>query len=591
VATDQSDGIGSGGPRLPGWRGLLIVWAVVALAVATVILWAEWRQSPLRQVVATATGHHDPVPGDTTPEPAAAADPATEAAAAAGPATEAPTPPEPAAAPGPVTEAPVPPEPAAAPTLMAEAPAEAEPAPPADPPAAPAQHAEASPAPAPPAAQPATDADPVAADNPASGGEPAAEVATTPATPPAIAAAPPAVVEPAAPAAAPLAIGGPVAPAAAPAVATPAAPPAPEVAAAPAPAPAAAAPEPPAVAAPRPVTLGLTLSPPPAAPAQPAAPTPAPDAPPSGAQAATMPPGLQVPAAVAAGRQVPPAPPPAASAIPAPDMALLEASAHGLLPRRGADGRLPWQYYAQPFHRTDNRPRVAIIIADSGMALSVTEDAIRRLPPLIAIAISPYAPQPALIASRARARGMETLIAVPMEPSGYPLNDPGARPLLTMATSAQNAQNLDWALSRFAGYIGAVGALGSMRGERFAVMPDMMRRVHDSLRERGLIYIDPRPGTLTTERVWGRTVDVILDEPPTRVEVERRLADLDVAARLRGSALGYAGTLTPGLIERLLTWSAGLDARGLVLTPVSAILRVRTPLEPAPAAEPASANR
>jgi len=130
-----------------------------------------------------------------------------------------------------------------------------------------------------------------------------------------------------------------------------------------------------------------------------------------------------------------------------------------------------------------------------------------------------------------------------------------------------------------------------MRGERFAQMPDQMRRMHDTLRERGLLYIDPRAGTTTTDRVWGRTVDIVLDDPPTRNEIERRISELETSARLRGSALGFAGHLTPVLLDRLVSWAVGMEARGLTLAPVSSVLRVRQPVETGPFLDPTAVNR
>lgn len=259
-----------------------------------------------------------------------------------------------------------------------------------------------------------------------------------------------------------------------------------------------------------------------------------------------------------------------------------------MLPRRGPDGRLPYMVYAQPYRRADTRSRIGLIVADSGAYGAYSEDALRRLPSQVAIAISPYAPHAETMAARARERGMETLVALPLEPAGFPLNDPGQRALLTIRSPAENADNLDWVLSRFPGYVGVIGALGPMRGERFANLPENLRRVHDTLRERGLLYIDPRPGTPTTDRVWGRTIDIVLDEPPMRNEIERRLSEIDTIARLRGSALGYAGTLSPTLLDRLVAWAAGLEARGLTLVPVSSMLRVRQPAEPEP---PVPVNR
>ena|GEM_PF-566139 len=260
-------------------------------------------------------------------------------------------------------------------------------------------------------------------------------------------------------------------------------------------------------------------------------------------------------------------------AIPPPDPALLEPSRHGALPRVGADGRTPIRAYGRPFDRGDTRPRVAVVVADIGLGAALTEEAVRRLPPAIGLALSPYAPRLQAVAERARERGMETLVSIPMEPTGYPLNDPGDRALLTGRPAAENLDNLDWALGRFAGYVGAIGALGGMRGERAAAMPELFAAVQDVLRGRGLLYVDPRPGAPPPPRAWGRSVDLVLDEPPTRGEIDRRLAQLEQAARERGSALGLAGGATPVVIERLAAWASGLDRRGLALAPVSALIR------------------
>jgi polysaccharide deacetylase 2 family uncharacterized protein YibQ len=240
----------------------------------------------------------------------------------------------------------------------------------------------------------------------------------------------------------------------------------------------------------------------------------------------------------------------------------------------GADGRTSIRAYGRDFDRRDTRPRIGIVVADVGMNATHTEEAIRRLPPAVAMALSPYAPGRVQAAERARERGMETLISVPMEPARYPFDDPGEQALLTGRPMAENMDRLAWVLSRTQGYVGAIGAIGGMRGERFAAMPDAMATVQDSLRLRGLLYLDPRPGAPPPTNAWGRAVDVVLDEPAgTRGEIDRRLAELETVARNRGSALGLAGALTPVLVERIAAWAPGLEARGLVLAPVTAMIR------------------
>jgi hypothetical protein len=253
---------------------------------------------------------------------------------------------------------------------------------------------------------------------------------------------------------------------------------------------------------------------------------------------------------------------------------LLEAGRHGALPRIGADGRTSIRAYGREFDRRDTRPRLGIVVADIGLAAAPTEDAIRRLPPAVALAISPYAPRPAEAAERARARGMETLIAIPLEPTGYPLNDPGDRALLTGRPMAENLDQLDWALARVQGQVGAIGVVAGMRGERFAALPEAIGAVQEALFRRGLLYLDPRPGAAAPARAWGRGVDVVLDEPArTRGEIERRLGELEAIARDRGSALGLAGAPTSVLVETVTAWAAGLEQRGMVLAPVSAMIQ------------------
>ena len=297
-----------------------------------------------------------------------------------------------------------------------------------------------------------------------------------------------------------------------------------------------------------------------------ALPPPAPEPPPLAA------------ASVSSAVLVTPPPAPGARPIAPPDPALLEERGDGVrLPRIGPGGRTSFRAYAHAgFDRADTRPRVAVVLAGIGRSAGNAEEVIRRLPPAVTLALNPYAPRLDQLAERARERGMETLVAVPTESSGYPVADPaGDRALLTGASLAENFRRLDWALARTAGYVGVLGGLGPLRGggERSALLSELMGSVQDVLCSRGLLFVDPRPGAPDPSRAWGRAVDIVLDEPATRGEIERRLADLERLARERGSAVGLAGEPAPVLVERLAVWAAGLDARGVALAPVTAVIR------------------
>ncbi|MGG5820490.1 divergent polysaccharide deacetylase family protein [Falsiroseomonas sp. HW251] len=314
----------------------------------------------------------------------------------------------------------------------------------------------------------------------------------------------------------------------------------------------------------------------PAAPA--AAPAPAP-APPPQAAAPTPPPPAP------AGTPVAPEPPPLSAAatprsdaspvIAPPDPQLLERSRHGDIPRLGPDNRSSIRAYARAFDRGDQRPRVGVIVNNIGLFAQHSDDAIRRLPGAITLAVSPYALRPEAMLDRARARGMEVLIALPLEPQGYgQAADPGDRALLTTLTLNENMDRLDWALSRIQGQVGAIGGLGGMRGERYAANAELLGALQQQLTQRGLLYVDPRPGAPTPARAFGRSVDVLLDEPSAvRAEVERRLAGLEALARSQGSALGLANDPVPSVVAAISAWSAGLEERGVVIAPVSVLIR------------------
>jgi polysaccharide deacetylase 2 family uncharacterized protein YibQ len=272
----------------------------------------------------------------------------------------------------------------------------------------------------------------------------------------------------------------------------------------------------------------------------------------------------------------------AGAAIAPPNPALLEPSpdvALGQLPRIGADGSAPAQIYAAGFDRSDQRPRVALLIAGIGMNEAESGVAVANLPASVSLAISPYAPRLEALLAQARAAGHELLVSLPLEPQAYPLNDPGHHALLTGASLAVNAQRLDWALTRFGGYVGATGALGDLRGERFAAAPDQMEPVLDTLARRGLLYVDPRPnarrfGAMRPSRGAYRGIDLVVDDPPGQEAVDAALARLERVAVNRGAAIGLVGRPAPLTLDRIGVWLLGLEARGVALAPVSVVVQM-----------------
>lgn len=258
-----------------------------------------------------------------------------------------------------------------------------------------------------------------------------------------------------------------------------------------------------------------------------------------------------------------------------PDPALLEpvtGSRSDFLPRIAQDGRMPMQAYAAGFDNSSRRPRVGVLIAGVGLNQADSMTAIRSLPGGVTLAISPYARDPTKLLTAARLAEHEYLLSIPMEPQGFPVNDAGPQALMTNLPPEQNHSRLGWVLSRIGGYAGVTGALGSLRGERFASLPDQINPMFKEFAARGLLYVDPRPGTPPPPWVWRRTVDVLIDEPANAAAIDDKLAQLARLARDKGSALGLVGVVRPVTTDRIAAWVATLPGDGLTLAPVSALV-------------------
>lgn len=256
-----------------------------------------------------------------------------------------------------------------------------------------------------------------------------------------------------------------------------------------------------------------------------------------------------------------------------PDPALMDLTDAGPLPRISDDGLRPRDAYARPFDVRSRQPRVAIVVTHLGLSASETNAVIEMLPGAVTLAFSPYADGLDDWLAAARAEGHETLVMLPMQPAGFPLNDPGPNTLLSHLPEEENRGRLEWALSRTAGYPGVTNLMGAELAER----PDVLRMLMQWLNERGLFYLDslavPRPAVADVALEVGIPYvanDRKLDVVPEPEAIDRALEALETLALDRGYAVGVTNAF-PVSLSRIQQWASGLEDRGLVLAPVSAI--------------------
>ena len=255
------------------------------------------------------------------------------------------------------------------------------------------------------------------------------------------------------------------------------------------------------------------------------------------------------------------------------DPALIENSKYGPLPRIADDGRKPMTVYAVAAP-AGAKFKIAVVVNGLGRSPVATKAALDALPASVTLGFTPYAGDAGQWAAQARERGHEVLLQVPMEPSDFPESDPGPNTLRSGQEEEANIQRLSWAMGRFTGYAGVTNLLG----QRFLSDSEALSPVLTYLNRRGLYFFDNGAASQSVVPMVASQVGVPvaqggapLDTIQNPAEIDRRLSELETQARANGSAVGSA-FLYPVSVARIAAWAKGLQSRGFVLVPVSAIV-------------------
>ena len=167
------------------------------------------------------------------------------------------------------------------------------------------------------------------------------------------------------------------------------------------------------------------------------------------------------------------------------------------------------------------------------------------------------------------------LLEMPMEPFDYPDNDPGSADAPDGPVAARQSRQAlladgpvrrlfrrdelhGRALHRFGGrFLAGDGGIGHARP----------RLVDDGTSNRSLAA-----QLAARNKVPFARGDAEIDANPDRGAILEKLADLEARAADKGFAVGIASAL-PVTIDALTEWAAGLESRGAMLVPVSAVMK------------------
>jgi polysaccharide deacetylase 2 family uncharacterized protein YibQ len=249
---------------------------------------------------------------------------------------------------------------------------------------------------------------------------------------------------------------------------------------------------------------------------------------------------------------------------------------HSATPAAIGDVSSPqWQRNAVASEAPADRPAIAVVLDDVGVAKANAVLAI-GLPPVVTLSFMTYADDVASLAAEARERGHELLLHVPMEPLDRRL-DPGPNALRVGMSPMELRRRLEWGLARIEGYVGINNHMGS----RFTADQSGMRIVMQTLKERGLIFLDSRTIRDSLGVELAREIDVVhagrdvfLDNERSATMVAAQLREAERVALQTGAAIAI-GHPHPETIEALKTWIPDAQRRGFAIVPVSTIVKRR----------------
>jgi polysaccharide deacetylase 2 family uncharacterized protein YibQ len=218
--------------------------------------------------------------------------------------------------------------------------------------------------------------------------------------------------------------------------------------------------------------------------------------------------------------------------------------------------------------------RVVIVVGGLGLSQTGTQTAIEQLPEDITLAFAPYGSSLTRWVSKAREEGHEILLQVPLEPLGYPENDPGEHTLVASA-GGFNRDDLHWVLGRAASYAGVMNYMGGrFLSDEHALVPFL-----GEIGERGLYYLDDGSSPDNRTAAVGAALrvpivhaDRVLDGGRFPGAIERELSELEAIARTRGLAVGVASAF-PATVRTIARWAREAQSRGIVIVPASAALK------------------
>ncbi|MEL7129656.1 MAG: divergent polysaccharide deacetylase family protein [Pseudomonadota bacterium] len=226
---------------------------------------------------------------------------------------------------------------------------------------------------------------------------------------------------------------------------------------------------------------------------------------------------------------------------------------------------------ARPFQNPDGKPMIGLVIGGLGTSYRQSIAAIEDLPAGVTLSFTPDA-SPALL-RRAREKGHEILVEVPLEAYSTGRTRPHPYTLTANATQDENSSRLRAVLSRKPHAYGVI----THNGAKFATNERLGTALMEDLSNRNLAFFQHAtlrraPFAATADRLdlAYAAASENIDNQIDAEAIETQLFKLETKAMEMGMAFG-TGFTYPVTVDVVKAWAERLEAKGILLAPASAI--------------------
>lgn len=244
---------------------------------------------------------------------------------------------------------------------------------------------------------------------------------------------------------------------------------------------------------------------------------------------------------------------------------------------------LPSRYY-EPTTKTET-PTIALILTGLGLNKDWTARVLTTFKGKVTFVFSPYSPNIEDQLREATNLGHQALMALPLEPYGYPNPDPGPYTLLTGVKAEDNIAKTKAILKKIPKGMGVIGEYGS----RFTVSQPDLQSVLKEIKDNGSIFIDPYATLHSQVQQTCKALDMTCHQVDLKITPNETIAQRDeffkkvIQSAKENGIIIVAVPAIPAFTDHLVEWMGTLEKQGINFVTVAHLkfpeLSAGTPVE------------